>query len=326
MKDTNVPNIERAIKKVWTPVKRRVSPIHTVAPILEPGNWKDFDPFLLMMEDQFGQGAFDVHPHRGIETVTFVIEGTIHHYDSKTGNAGALHAGDVQWMTAGRGVVHNETPPEGEQVHVLQLWVNLPRKHKMTEPRYQDLRAEKMPVRREEGAYIRVFSGSSGNVHAPTLNYVPVTFVEIVMEEGASIVQDLPPTYNGFIYVLEGSGIFGANKREAHKGQAMQLEIPIWDNKDESNKTNEESHELSETQKTDESNAAYDSSRKAKDSDTSGTNLGGIRITANEKLRAILFAGEPLHEPIVAHGPFVMNTEEEIWQAYEDYRNGTFLK
>ena len=276
--DDNMNNDEsirdRKIQTIWTPEERTVSPIHTVAPILEPGNWKQYDPFLLMMKDKFGKGAFDVHPHRGIETVTFVIDGTIHHYDSKSGNTGALHAGDAQWMTAGRGVVHNETPAEGEQVHVLQLWVNLPREHKMTEPRYQDLRAAEMPVREEEGALIRVFSGSSGNVRAKTLNYAPVTFVELQLEAGASIVQDLPSSYNGFIYVLEGSGTFGANQVEASKGQAMQLD--------------------------------YDA-----DADESDSVKSGVRVTAKERMRAILFAGEPLREPVVARGPFVMNTEEE---------------
>ncbi|OMF24143.1 pirin [Paenibacillus sp. FSL H8-0548] len=281
MEATNV--IRRDIKKVWTVNEQKISDIHSVGAILEPGRWEDYDPFLLLMEDKFKKGAFDVHPHRGIETITFVIDGSINHYDSASGAGGSLQKGDLQFMTAGRGVVHNESPADGEQVHLLQLWVNLPREHKMTAPRYQNLPAKDMPVRQEEGALIRVYSGSSGDVVSDTLNYAPVTFVEMLVNGGASIVQDLPGSYNGFIYVLEGSGIFGENKVEAKKGQALWLESA-----DEAT-------------------------------------MSSIHVAATENLRLVLFAGTPLKEPIAARGPFVMNTAEEITQAYEDYRNGTFI-
>ena len=273
----------REIKKIWTVHDKKISPIHTAGPVLPPGPWKDYDPFLLLMEDKFEKGAFDVHPHRGMETITFVIDGTINHYDSATGEGGTLEKGDLQFMTAGSGVVHNESPADGERVHLLQLWVNLPRKYKMVKPRYQNMHASDMPVRQENGALIRVYSGSSGDVVSNTLNYTPVTFVEMILEKGASIIQDLPGSYNGFIYVLEGSGTFGENKVEAKKGQAMWL-------------------------------ASADEASRS-----------GIQVSANEKLRLVLFAGEPLREPVVARGPFVMNTEEEIRQAYRDYQEGEFL-
>lgn len=272
----------REIKKIWTVNEQIISPIHSAGPVLEPGHWEDYDPFLLLMEDKFQKGAFDIHPHRGIETLTFIIDGNIDHYDSATGAGGTLVKGDLQFMTAGRGVVHNESPAEGEKVHLLQLWVNLPRKNKMTEPRYQNMHAKDMPIRQEDGALIRVYSGSSGDVVSNTLNYAPVTFVEMVLENGSSISQDLPGSYNGFIYVLEGSGAFGENKVEAKKGQAMWL----------------------------------GSADEAK--------MSSIYVSANEKLRLVLFAGEPLREPVVAYGPFVMNTEEEIRQAYRDYHEGKF--
>ena len=272
----------REIKKIWTVNEQKISPIHTAGSVLAPGNWVDYDPFLLLMEDKFEKGAFDVHPHRGIETLTFIIDGRFQHYDNATGAEGILEKGDLQFMTAGRGVLHNESPLDGEKVHLLQLWVNLPRKYKMVKPRYQNMHAKDMPVREENGALIRVYSGSSGDIVSNTLNYAPVTFVEIVLEKGSSAIQDLPGTYNGYIYVLEGSGTFGENKVEAKKGQAMWL------------------------------GSADEEIRS------------GIHVSANENLRLVLFAGEPIKEPVVAYGPFVMNTEEEIRQAYQDYREGKF--
>ncbi|RNB82963.1 pirin family protein [Brevibacillus nitrificans] len=276
-------SLPREIQKVWTTSERRISQVHRAAPVLLPGYWADFDPFLLMMEDRFQKGAFDVHPHRGMETITYVIDGSIEHYDNATGGGGVLQKGDLQFMTAGRGVVHKESPAEGESVHLLQLWVNLPRKHKMAEPRYQNISAQDVPVRQEDGAQIRVYSGSSGEVISDTLNYAPVTFVHMVIESGASVTQDLPGSYNGFIYVLEGSGTFGENAVQAKKGQVLWL------------------------------------------GPANGEKRSSIRVAADEKMQLVLFAGEPLREPVVAHGPFVMNTEEEIRQAYEDYRNGTFF-
>jgi quercetin 2,3-dioxygenase len=272
----------RDIQKVWTVQERKISAVHRAGAVLKPGHWEGYDPFLLLMEDKFEKGAFDIHPHRGLETITYVIDGTINHYDSVTGEGGKLESGDFQFMTAGRGVVHNESPEEGESVHLLQLWVNLPQKYKMVEPRYQNIHKEVAAVRYEEGALIRVYSGSSGSVVSNTLNYVPIIFVEMIIENGASISQDLPGSYNGFIYVLEGSGSFGEDNVQAKKGQALWL-------------------------------GAAD------------LELSLIKVTATEKLRIILFAGEPLKETVVARGPFVMNTEEEIVQAYADYRNGKFL-
>ncbi|WPZ19917.1 pirin family protein [Geobacillus subterraneus] len=273
--------VQRHIRHIKTVQITAHSPIHQSGPVLEPGNWQEYDPFLLLMEDIFQRGAFDVHPHRGIETVTYVISGELEHFDSKAGH-GTLGPGDVQWMTAGRGVVHKEDPAPGSTVHSLQLWVNLPSTHKMTEPRYQNLRAEHMPVRQEEGVTIRVFSGSSKGVQAPTKNIVPVTMVEMTVEPGVTVAQDLPGHYNGFLYILEGSGTFGADHTEGKAGQVLWL------------------------------------SRHDRGEETE------LNVTAREKLRLLLYAGEPVNEPVVAYGPFVMNTPEQIREAIRDYQEGRF--
>jgi quercetin 2,3-dioxygenase len=274
---------QRGIERVWTVQHQQHSPIHTAGMVLDPSKMKESDPFLFLAEDFFKKGTFDFHPHRGIETVTYVIEGKLEHQDNKAGR-GELEPGDVQWMTAGKGVIHIEDPAEGVTVHSLQLWVNLPREHKMAEPRYQNLRAQDMPVRKEEGAFIRIFSGSSGGIQSTTKNYVPVTMVEINLEPGATVSQDLPGDYHGFMYILEGKGQFGKSNTEAEKGHVLLLE----------------SGEAGQTSE--------------------------VIITAEEQLRVLLYAGKPLHEPIVARGPFVMNTEEEIREAYRDYMAGKFAE
>lgn len=274
---------QRDIQRVWTAKKNRISPIHQNSFILEPGHWKEFDPFLMLAEDWFQRGSFDVHPHRGIETVTYVMKGKLEHYDNKTAGKDELLPGDAQWMTAGRGVIHKEDPAAGETVHSLQLWVNLPSGDKMMEPRYQNLRSADMPLRVEEGAMIRVFSGSSSGVTSSTKNVVPITMVELNVEPGAAVKQDLPGSYNGFLYILEGEGLFGRGRTRAGVGQVL------WLGSAEDNRNSE------------------------------------VEITAVTKLRALLYAGQPLNEPVVAHGPFVMNTPEQIRQAYEDYRDGKFV-
>lgn len=271
----------RNIKSVKDIIYTNRSEHHKVGMILEPNHWEEYDPFLIMAEDFFPQGAFGIHPHRGIETVTYVVEGNLEHFDNKNGR-GQLTAGDVQWMTAGSGVLHSEEPPEGETVHTLQLWVNLSSDKKMTKPRYQNLISENAPVREEDGVVVRVFSGSSKGIKSATLNHTPVTMVEINMEPGTTMTQDLPGSYNGFIYVLEGKGKFGENEVDAKQNQVLWLE-------------------------------------RAKESEQSE-----VLIHAEEKLKVIMYAGEPIGDPVIARGPFVMNTQEEIRQAYTDYREGKF--
>lgn len=273
---------QRNIKKTWKVQLKKSSDIHSAGLVLPSGDWKEFDPFLIMAEDKFQKDAFDTHPHRGMETVTYVIDGELEHSDNK-GGSGTLKPGDAQWMTAGSGIMHLEAPPENVTVHTLQLWVNLPKANKMAPPRYQDILSSNIPVRKEEGVNYRVFSGNSGDVVSTTKNYAKVTYVEIIIDSEHTAKQDLPSDYNGFIYILEGSGVFGDNEVKAEKGEVLLLD-----------------------------------SVKEK-ADTSE-----IIIKADEKLRVIFIAGKPLHEPVVARGPFVMNTEEEIKQAYTDFRSGKF--
>lgn len=273
--------MSRGIKNVRDVVYQENSPTHKAGLVIKPGNWEEADPFLLMAEDFFQRGTFGMHPHRGIETVTYIIDGKLEHLDNKTGG-GELNPGDVQWMTAGKGIIHTEDPAEGQTVHSLQLWVNLPSDKKMTEPRYQNMLAKNMPLRQEDGATIRVFSGSSKGVAADTKNHVPVTMVEMVIETGATVTQDLPGSYNGFLYIVEGKGTFGSGNTEGKKGQVLWLERATGFEKSE------------------------------------------VMIHATDKMRVLLYAGQPIEEKVVARGPFVMNSEEEIVQAYKDYRDGKF--
>lgn len=211
---------ERSIRRVTdTTIHPGMNPQHRVRSVLEPGNWKEYDPFLMLAEDWFVPGTFGDHPHRGFETVTFVLEGSIEHSDNHGGH-GVLHPGDAQWMTAGRGVVHAEEAGR-DGAHSLQLWLNLPRARKMTEPRYQDLRGDAMPLRKLDGAELRVFSGKSGEVQGPAINHVPVTMVEMRIDAGAVVHQELAAEDNAFLYVIRGSGRFGAQRETARAGQVV---------------------------------------------------------------------------------------------------------
>ena len=279
----NATTLQRRVARIDRPtVQMGMTPDHRVRPLISSDAPRATDPFLLLMEDWFPRGVFDRHPHRGMETVTYVISGRLDHYDNY-GNKGSIFPGNVQWMTAGRGIIHSEQPPDGAQVHSLQLWVNLPAADKMVEPRTQNLVAADLPLRRQQGAEIRVFSGKSESAISPTRNYRPVTMLEVRLEAGARIRQELPADYNAFLVVLEGDGLIGADQSGVHAGDVVWL-------------------------------------TRTDDGGLSEVNITG----GGAALRVLLFAGLPLHEPVVARGPFVMNTEEQIRQASIDYRNGRF--
>jgi redox-sensitive bicupin YhaK (pirin superfamily) len=249
----------------------------------------DFDPFLLL--DEMGpidyapgqaKGAPD-HPHRGFETVTYMLEGSFAHEDS-AGHRGVLEPGDVQWMTAGAGVVHSEMPdPEfartGGRVHGLQLWVNLPRRDKMIAPRYQEIPSKSIPTATSSDGNVRVkvIAGEALGVKAAIETRTPILYQHFTLEPGASIVQPVPREYRVFAYALSGTGKYGEEQREI----GAQRMVIFNDDGD------------------------------------------AVTLTAaDDPLDLLLIGGVPLNEPIVRHGPFVMNTEDEIRQAIVDYQAG----
>lgn len=249
----------------------------------------DFDPFLLL--DEMGpvdyapgeaKGAPD-HPHRGFETVTYMLEGRFGHRDS-AGHAGVLRPGDVQWMTAGAGVVHSEMPDpafirDGGRVHGLQLWVNLPQRDKMIAPRYQEIPSEQIPTATSADGkvYVKVIAGEALGVQARIETRTPILYQHFTLEPGASIVHPVPRDYRVFAYPLAGTGLYGPT-RQALDAQRMIV--------------------------------------FAEDGEAIAL------AAANEPLDVLLIGGVPLNEPIVRHGPFVMNTEGEIRQAILDYQAG----
>ncbi len=172
------------------------------------------DPFLLLDEfkndnpDDYAAG-FPDHPHRGFETVTYMMAGSFTHRDSK-GHEGHLSAGSVQWMTAGRGIIHSEMPEQSDGLAWgYQLWLNLPAKWKMTEPKYQDLPSEKLPVVEEKGVRVKVLAGEYGGVRSPGKSFIPFTYLEVRLEPGAVLAQPAPPDQNAFVYVIEGKAETG---------------------------------------------------------------------------------------------------------------------
>lgn len=255
-------------------------------------SFSEFDPFLLLdelgpIDLQPGQakGAPD-HPHRGFETVSYVLAGRLEHKDSQ-GHVGLLQAGDVQWMTAGVGVVHSEMPEAeftrtGGRMHGIQLWVNLPQRDKLMPPRYQEIPAAQIPIRQsEDGAItVRVIAGAALGANAVIETRTPIIYLHFTLQPGATLVQPVPEGYNAFAYVLDGSGLFGPEQESGGDGQMVLF--------------------------------AQDGGEVAIANPS----------TASTPLDFLLIAGIPLNEPVVRYGPFVMNTEAEIIQAINDYRTG----
>lgn len=245
------------------------------------------DPFLML--DHFGSddpadymAGFPWHPHRGIETVTYMLEGEVEHKDS-LGNSGVIRSGDVQWMTAGSGIIHQEMPKEYDgKMTGFQLWVNLPQSDKMMDPRYRDVSADEIPVLEWKDMTVKIIAGTFQGVEGPVNDIIgkPV-FFDISVPPDTEQTIDIEKGHTVFVYVFEGSGYFNPKKeKKIQAGTMAKLE-------------------------------------------------GGDQIfigSGSKSFRFLLIGGEPLNEPIEWRGPIVMNTKEELFQAFEDFHNGTFVK
>ena len=270
------------------------------------GNTRDFDPFLLFDDfrnDNPGDylAGFPWHPHRGIETITYVLAGTVEHGDS-LGKRGAMGAGDVQWMTAGSGILHQEMP-KGDaagRMHGFQLWANLPSSHKMSSPRYQDVNSAEIPeVIDDDGTRVRVvcgeFWGKTGPVQGVAAD---PRYLDVLVPPGHHRTLPVETYRHAFAYVFEGAGRF----RDASLPQAVQTE-----------RVGEKGIEAVE-QTGNRSLVLFDAGDE-------------VRVQAGgEGIRFLLVSGKPLEEPVAWRGPIVMNTNEELRQAYAELNAGTFIK
>lgn len=253
---------------------------------IAPRRSNEFDPFLLFDHFAFNDPnegpikGFPTHPHRGIETVTYMLEGSVRHRDSLD-NMGSIGAGDVQWMTSGRGILHEEMPqrsPDGN-IYGFQLWVNLPAALKMSPPRYQEVAESAIPVTQKGGATIRIVAGNVNGTVGPIKDIAASPlYLDVQVAPRQEWRQPIPAGYTAIAYVFEGQAAFGDQIIQAVKLLKF----------------------------------------------TDGDHLS-VK-TDGQPVRFMLMAGAPFNEPIVPYGPFVMNTEEEIYQAISDLRRGTFVR
>jgi redox-sensitive bicupin YhaK (pirin superfamily) len=244
------------------------------------------DPFLLLDEmepkDHAPNQAIGTsdHPHRGFETVTYMLEGAFEHADSQ-GNHGTIRAGGVQWMTAGAGIVHREQPAEdirrdGGRTHGFQLWVNLPASDKMIAPAYQGFEPSEIPTVTSDGVTRRVIAGELSGLRGVADTHSPIVYAHITIEPGATFEADLPADSNVGLYVFDGRAALGPTEQPV-----VARELVIYDRAG-----------------------------------------GRISATAIERVEALLLAGRPLNEPVARYGPFVMNTRQQLIEAFDDYQSG----
>jgi redox-sensitive bicupin YhaK (pirin superfamily) len=264
------------------------------------------DPFLLL--DDFRGGhprdylkGFPWHPHRGIETITYMLEGTVEHGDSM-GNSGTIGPGGAQWMTAGSGVIHQEMPKPGKggRMGGFQLWANLPAAHKMMDPRYRDIRQADVPVvERDGGVRIAVLCGEVAGARGPVKDVlVEPEYLVVSMPPGARLVHPTPPGHTVFAYLFEGRALFC----DQHNPYSYEAEGEGWFDLKRSSWVGSEHLVLLED----------------------GDHL--VVSTEGQAARFLLISGRPLREPVAWYGPIVMNTQEQLRLAFEEYQNGTFIK
>src|SRR4051794_16123530 len=280
---------ERAVSRVTTaptafegegfPVRRAFAGVPT----------DELDPFIHMDEMgavDYGPGeprGTDWHPHRGFETVTYMIDGTFQHQDSH-GGGGVITDGATQWMTAGKGILHIETPPEqlvisGGLFHGIQLWVNLPAADKMIAPAYQNLEADQVTLLSSDdgGALVRVIAGDVDGHRGPGSTHTPIAVVHATVSPGAQLQLPWRPDFNALVYVLDGAGTVGPDQRPVRTGQ-----LAVFGRGD----------------------------------------LLTLSGSTDRSLDVLVLGGKPIQEPVFAYGPFVMNTKAEVVQALEDFQNG----
>jgi redox-sensitive bicupin YhaK (pirin superfamily) len=280
-----VPNRMRSVTKIIEPVSMMEGAGVKLRRSIATRELDYLDPFLLF--DHFGSHdpadympGFPMHPHRGIETVTYMQAGSVKHADS-LGNSGVITVGDVQWMTSGGGIMHEEMPQPGADGHMegFQLWVNLPAKLKMSPPRYQEILAKTIPqVQIASGVSVKVIAGEYGGTHGPVTEIAAdPTYLDVSLEKGCPFNISIPSDHTVFAYLYAGSADLCGSPVSATRlvifGEGDSIEV-----------------------------------------------LAGV-----EGAKFLLVSGKPLGEPIARYGPFVMNTQEEIYQALSDLRNGTFV-
>jgi quercetin 2,3-dioxygenase len=254
----------------------------------------DLDPFIHM--DQMGEVEYAPgepkgtpwHPHRGFETVTYMIDGTFQHQDS-IGGGGLITNGSTQWMTAGSGILHIERPPEqliatGGLFHGIQLWVNLPAAEKWVDPRYQNLEAQDVVLLTspDGGALVRIIAGEVGGQRGPGSTHTPISLVHATVQPGAELVLPWTSRFNALVYVLSGNGTVGPDARPIHSGQLVVHGT----------------------------------------GDAIALRADAVQQSRHPALDVLILGGQPIGEPVVAHGPFVMNTRDELVQAFDDYQAG----
>ncbi|RKP25223.1 RmlC-like cupin domain-containing protein [Syncephalis pseudoplumigaleata] len=241
------------------------------------------DPFLLL--DHFTirpPAGFPDHPHRGFETVTYVLKGAVEHEDF-AGHRGRIGPGDLQWMTAGRGIVHAEMPAVQEESVGLQLWINLPADQKMCEPAYQEMLDAEVPraspFGEDGGAEVKVIAGEQFGVHSRVRTRTPILYVDVKLDAGKELVHTIPESYNGLVYVLDGKGEFGSKGTQSTRYHTLLL--------------------------------SHDGGRMQ------------VKAADDTPLHYLLIAGEPLNEPVAQYGPFVMSDEEGIATTMLDYQTNS---
>ena len=262
---------------------------------VSPRASNEYDPFLLFDHFAFNNPlegpsrGFPTHPHRGIETVTYMLEGSVNHRDS-LGNAGKIGSGDVQWMTSGRGILHEEMPRRSENgnIYGFQLWVNLPAAEKMSQPRYQEVSAGEIPVVEKDGVTVRLVAGELNGTRGPVteINAAPL-YMDVKLAPGSKFILPIPSGHTVLAYVFEGAGEFGPS---TGSGSSVVESVSMIVFNDD------------------------------------GDQLEVKSDAAGRGVQFMLIAGAPFKEPIVPYGPFVMNTKEEIEQTIQELRNGTFIK